>query len=119
VPVGRFSLVTAYIRCARCLEVIGSTAPVMGHAVYGAAGDEWMFDRWQRRSGNRGRPRHSDADTDEVFIPGGRSRGIELRCRRCGYAPRVALRRLRELASNAHYRSDPKFPGNGRADIYL
>lgn len=115
----RFALATAYLRCARCLSSLGPTAPIMGHAIYGGPVTEWMIDRWRGRPGNIGRPRHNDADTDELFIPSGQARAIELRCRRCRNAPRISLQHLRELAANADYQRDPKFPDNGRCDIYV
>jgi hypothetical protein len=115
----QFVLVTAYLRCARCLKAIGPTAPVMGHAVYGVTGSEWLVSRWKRRPGNSGRARHNDVDTDEVFVPGSRSQAIELRCRRCRYAPRISLRRIAEQAAAADYRRDHKAPDNGTCDLYV
>jgi uncharacterized C2H2 Zn-finger protein len=109
----RPKLVTVYIRCERCQAKFGDAAPVMGHVVESPdLGHRWMVDRWKRRPSRLGRPRHSDADTDEVYVPGRGARGLQLRCRRCGHAPRVAIRRLHALADTATIRA-------GRGDIYV
>jgi hypothetical protein len=103
--------VTVYIRCERCVLTLGDAAPVMGH-VMEAPDRPWMVDRWKRRPSRLGRARHRDWDTDEVYVPGRRARGLQLRCRRCGHAPRVAIRRLHALADAATIRA-------GRGDIYV
>jgi len=103
--------VVVYIRCDRCKSTLGRAAPVMGH-VMEAPDRPWMVDRWQRRPSRPGRPRHSDWDTDEIYAPGRGARGLQLRCRRCRHAPRVAIRRLHALANAATIRA-------GRGDIYV
>jgi hypothetical protein len=103
--------VTVYIRCRPCVARLGRAAPVMGH-VWEAPDRPWMVSRWKRRPGNVGRARHGDWDSDEVYVPGRGARGLQLRCRVCGHAPRVAIRRLHELADAAAIH-------DGRGDIYL
>jgi hypothetical protein len=103
--------VTVYIRCKRCVSTLGRAAPVMGH-VTEAPDRPWTVSRWKRRPSNIGRARHGDWDTDELIIPGRGARGLQLRCRRCRHAPRVAIRRLHALADAATIRA-------GRGDIYV
>jgi hypothetical protein len=103
--------VTVYIRCKRCVSTLGHAAPVMGH-VTEAPDRPWTVSRWKRRPSNIGRARHGDWDTDELIIPGRGARGLQLRCRRCRHAPRVAIRRLHALANAATIHA-------GRGDIYL
>ncbi len=106
-----FGAVTVYIRCERCRSRLGRAAPIMGHVIDGGDG-QWMVDRWQRRPGRSGRARHRDADTDEIYAPGRGARGLQLRCRVCRHAPRVAIQRLHELAEAATIRER-------RSDIYV
>jgi hypothetical protein len=106
-----FGVVTVCIRCERCLATLGRAAPIMGHVIDSGDG-KWMVDRWQRRPGRSGQPRHRDPDTDEIYAPGRGARGLELRCRVCRHTTRVAIRRLHALADAATIRA-------GRGDIYV
>ncbi len=107
---------TLYLRCGQCLDKFGGTAPIMGHLVDDGQG-HWLPSRWIRRPGmidghRSTRPRHNDAGTDEIFVPGRGAKALQLRCRRCRHAPRVAIRKLHELAAAATF-------VDRKADAYL
>jgi hypothetical protein len=109
--VRKFGAATVEIRCGPCQSRMGAASPIMGHVVDGGDGN-WQVARWKPRPGHIGRARYNDADTDEIYAPGKGTRGIELRCRRCGHAPRLAIDRLIQQASETTLR-------NGKGDLYV